>query len=143
MTNTVKINQIDRVAIAVRHMPGCVIRDICEALDVSASTACNFLRSLTRKGIITRKHNGTQYVYTAAEGANIPDVVLPFMLEKPKDPEQLQAVEALAQELELKGFWRRAATQYTSAMNMACNSNEMLRLCQRRDACYRRAARRA
>lgn len=31
MTNE-RINQIDQVAVVVRHTPGCVLQDICEAL---------------------------------------------------------------------------------------------------------------
>lgn len=75
-----------------------------------------------------------------APGADIPDVVLPYMLEK-QDPEQLQNAERIAKELESRGLWRRAATVYTGILSLAANSPEVLRIAQRRDACLRTARR--
>lgn len=136
-----RINQRDLAAIVVRHIPGCVLQDVCEALDLPSSTAGNLLRALTKQGTIIREHNGTQYVYTAAAGADIPDLQLPFMLAKSPDPEKLQAAERKAKELEEKGLWRRAATVYTSILDLACNSNEVLRIVQRRNDCLLTAKR--
>ena len=139
MTNE-RINQIDQVAVVVRHTPGCVLQDICEALDITSSSAGNLLRKLATSGRVIRDHNGTQYTYTVAPGADIPDVVLPYMLEK-QDPEQLQNAERIAKELESRGLWRRAATVYTDILSLAANSREVLRIAQRRDACLRTALR--
>lgn len=139
MTNE-RINQIDQVAVVVRHTPGCVLQDICEALDITSSSAGNLLRKLATSGRVIRDHNGTQYTYTVAPGADIPDVVLPYMLEK-QDPEQLQNAERIAKELESRGLWRRAATVYTDILSLAANSREVLRIAQRRDACLRTARR--
>lgn len=139
MTNK-RINQIDQVAVVVRHTPGCVLQDICEALDITSSSAANLLRKLATSGRVIRDHNGTQYTYTVAPGADIPDVVLPYMLEK-QDPEQLQNAERIAKELESRGLWRRAATVYTDILSLAANSREVLRIAQRRDACLRTARR--
>lgn len=44
---TIEISQKDRVAIVVRHTPNCVLRDVCEALDIPSGTAGKFLRALT------------------------------------------------------------------------------------------------
>lgn len=139
MTNE-RINQIDQVAVVVRHTPGCVLQDICEALDITSSSAGNLLRKLATSGRVIRDHNGTQYTYSVAPGADIPDVVLPYMLEK-QDPEQLQNAERIAKELESRGLWRRAATVYTGILSLAANSPEVLRIAQRRDACLRTARR--
>lgn len=139
MTNK-RINQIDQVALVVRHTPGCVLQDICEALDITSSSAANLLRKLATSGRVNRDHNGTQYTYTVAPGADIPDVMLPYMLEK-QDPEQLQIAERIAKELESRGLWRRAATVYTDILSLAANSREVLRIAQRRDACLRTARR--
>lgn len=97
-----RINQIDQVAVVVRHIPGCVLQDVCEALDITSSSAGNFLRKLTNSGTVIREHNGTQYTYTAVPGADIPDVVLPFMLDKP-DPARIESAERIARELESRG----------------------------------------
>ena len=35
---TIEISQKDRVAIVVRHTPNCVLRDVCEALDIPSGT---------------------------------------------------------------------------------------------------------
>ncbi|RKR64988.1 PerC transcriptional activator [Yokenella regensburgei] len=136
MTNE-RINQIDQVAVVVRHTPGCVLQDICEALDITSSSAGNLLRKLATSGRVIRNHNGTQYTYTVAPGANIPDVVLPYMLEK-QDPEQLQNAERIAKELESRGLWRRAATVYTDILSLAANSLEVQRIVQRREECLRK-----
>lgn len=79
---TIEISQKDRVAIVVCHTPNCVLRDVCEALDIPSGTAGKFLRALTVSGTVQRTHNGTQYVYNIAPDAKLPDVKLPFMEEK-------------------------------------------------------------
>jgi len=135
-----RINQIDQVAVVVRHTPGCVLQDVCEALDITSSSAGNFLRKLTNCGTVIREHNGTQYTYTAAPGADIPDVVLPFMLDKP-DTARIESAERIALELESRGLFRRAATVYTDILGLACNAREVLRIVERRDACLRIARR--
>lgn len=138
-----RINQLDQVAIAVRHMPGCVLHDICDALDMSSSTAGNLLRALNNRGILLREHNGTQYQYTAAPGADIPDVQLPFMLEPVVriDPAKLLAAEAVARELENRKLWRRAATAYTNVLALATSASEVYRIAQRRSECLKVAKR--
>ena len=54
---TIEISQKDRVAIMVRHTPNCVLRDVCEALDIPSGTAGKFLRALTVSGTVLRTHN--------------------------------------------------------------------------------------
>ncbi|WEE19120.1 PerC family transcriptional regulator [Citrobacter koseri] len=137
---TKELSQKDQVAVVVRHIPGCVLRDVCEALDIAAGTAGRFLRALTVSGTITRSHNGTQYVYDVEPGAVIPDVTLPFMEEK-SDPVKTQAVESIARNLESRGLWRRAATVYTDMLAIASNSVEVARIAQRREECLRMARR--
>lgn len=136
----VKITQKDKVAIVVRHIPGCVLRDVCEALDIPSSAAGSILRALASEGTIIRSHNGTQFTYEVAPGAEIPDIQLPFMLEK-ADPAIIRAAEEKAEALEKRGLWRRAATMYTSILELARNSNEVQRIAQRRDECLRSAKR--
>ncbi|MBB1199633.1 PerC family transcriptional regulator [Enterobacteriaceae bacterium 89] len=136
-----KLNQREQVAIVVRHIPGCVLQDICEALDMTSSSAGNFLRALTNQGVIIRQHNGTQYVYTVAPGAEIPEADLPFMNQKRADPEKLRAADIGAKKLESRGLWRRAATAYTAILELAGNANEVLQISKRRDACLRKARR--
>lgn len=79
---TIEISQKDRVAIVVRHTPNCVLRDVCEALDIPSGTAGKFLRALTVSGTVLRTHNGTQYVYNIAMDAEIPDVNCPSWKRK-------------------------------------------------------------
>lgn len=137
---TKELTQKDQVAVVVRHIPGCVLRDVCEALDVPAGTAGRLLRALTVNGTITRSHNGTQYVYNAVPGAGIPEVTLPFMKEK-SDPVKTRKAESIARNLESRGLWRRAATVYTDMLAIARNSVEVSRIAQRREECLRMAKR--
>lgn len=105
---TIEISQKDRVAIVVWHTPNCVLRDVCEALDIPSGTAGKFLRALTVSGTVLRNHNGTQYVYNIAPDVKLPDVKLPFMEEK-SEPVETQLAEKMARDLKSRGLWRRAA----------------------------------
>lgn len=130
----------DQVAIFVRYQPNCDIKDVAEALDMASTTACKHLRALSNEGIIIRNHSGTQYSYTAAPGADIPDEVLPCMEQK-SDPVKILAAEMKAKELESKGLWRRAATVYTDMMAIACTSFELVYFAQQRERCLRKSRR--
>lgn len=134
------LTQKDQVAIYVRHRPNCDIREVAEALDMASTTAGKHLRNLSVEGVINRIHNGTQYCYTAAPGASIPEVVLPCMLLK-SDPAKILAAEERAKALEGKGLWRRAATAYSDMLPIVCSSLEVARIAQRRDECLRNARR--
>jgi PerC transcriptional activator. len=134
-----KLNQREQVAIVVRHIPGCVLQDICEALDMTSSCAGNFLRTLTNQGVVNRQHNGRQYVYTVAPGAEIPEADLPFMHQKRSDPEKIRAAVSTAKKLESRGLWRRAATAYAAILELAGNASEVLYFLKRRNACLRKA----
>ena len=68
---TIELSQKDRVAIVVRHTPNCVLRDVCEALDIPSGTEGKFLRALTVSGTVLCTHNGTQYAYNIA---NLPEL---------------------------------------------------------------------
>ncbi|WP_337233369.1 PerC family transcriptional regulator [Escherichia coli] len=137
---TIEISQKDRVAIVVRHTPNCVLRDVCEALDILSGIAGKFLRALTVSGTVLRTHNGTQYVYNIATDAEIPDVKLPFMEEK-SDPAETQLAEKMAKDLKSRGLWRRAAKVYTDMLDIARSSAEVSRIAQQRNECLRMARR--
>ena len=113
---TIEISQKDRVAIVVRHTPNCVLRDVCEALDIPSGTAGKFLRALTVSGTVLRTHNGTQYVET-------------------------QLAEKMAKDLKSRGLWRRAAKVYTDMLDIARSSAEVSRIAQQRNECLRMARR--
>ncbi|MEB1029075.1 hypothetical protein [Citrobacter youngae] len=102
----------------MRHTPNCVLRDVCEALDIPSGTAGKFLRALTISGTVLRTHNGTQYFYNIAPDAELPDVKLPFMEEK-NDPVETQLAEKMAKDLKSRGLWRRAAKVYTDMLDIA------------------------
>ena len=129
---TIEISQKDRVAIVVRHTPNCVLRDVCEALDIPSGTAGKFLRALTV--------SGTQYVYNISPDAELPDVKLPFMEEK-SDPAETQLAEKMAKDLKSRGLWRRAAKVYTDMLDIARSSAEVSRIAQQRNECLRMARR--
>lgn len=135
---TKEISQKDQVAIVVRHIPGCVLRDVCEALDISSGTGGRYLRMLTENGTLIRSHNGTQYVYNVAPDARIPDMQLPFMEER-CDPEEIQRAEKIAGELKNRGLWRRAATVYTGMLGIARNPVEVASIAEKRELCLRMA----
>ena len=55
MTNY-RVTQKEMVIAAINHMPGCTLRDICEALELTTSNAGKLLRRLTKEGIIVKSH---------------------------------------------------------------------------------------
>lgn len=137
MTNR-KVTQIDRVAVFVAGQPGCVLGDVCEAFDTAPGTAGSQLRKLVERGILARNHNGTQYTYTAVPGADIPDIVLPFLAKK-ADPEIMRPEMEAAKALEERGCFNRAAAKYTALMALARNEREVSQLARLRQSCYRKA----
>lgn len=62
MTNY-RVTQKEMVIAAINHMPGCTLRDICEALELTTSNAGKLLRRLTKEGIIV-KNLRTESLYT-------------------------------------------------------------------------------
>ncbi|VVT52240.1 hypothetical protein UYSO10_3940 [Kosakonia radicincitans] len=137
MTNR-KVTQIDRVAVFVAGQPGCVLGDVCEAFDTAPGTAGRQLRKLVECGILARNHNGTQYTYTVAPCANIPDIELPFLAKK-ADPEIMRPEMEAAKALEERGCYNRAAAKYTALMALARNEREVSQLARLRQSCYRKA----
>ncbi|HCR3766370.1 TPA: MarR family transcriptional regulator [Citrobacter freundii] len=110
MTNY-RVTQKEMVIAAINHMPGCTLRDICEALELTTSNAGKLLRRLTKEGIIVKSHEDRDPGYRVKPGSRVPKIILPFMLEEESPPETIQ-LETLAKSLEDKGLWRRAATVY-------------------------------
>ena len=81
MTNY-RVTQKEMVIAAINHMPGCTLRDICEALELTTSNAGKLLRRLTKEGIIVKKSEDREPVYSLKPGLRIPKIILPFMLEE-------------------------------------------------------------
>ncbi|MBM3071686.1 PerC family transcriptional regulator [Enterobacter sp. RHBSTW-00994] len=137
---TKALTQKDQVAVFVRYQPNCAVGDVSEALDMSGATVGKLLRELSDEGVILRSRNSVQFIYTAVDGAPIPDVILPCMVEK-SDPVLTQAAEAKAKALEEKGLWRRAAAVYSDMLGIACTAVEVSRIAKRRSECLRMAKR--
>ncbi len=71
-----KVTKAQMVLAIVSRTPECVLQDVCDALDLQASTAGNTLRQLHAAGKLHRTHNGCQYVYRVVSGIEVPDVAL-------------------------------------------------------------------
>jgi DNA-binding transcriptional ArsR family regulator len=138
MTKT--LTQKEQVAVFVRYQPNCAVGDVSEALDMAGGTAGSLLRKLSDEGVIIRLRDSVQYTYRAVPHADIPDVILPCMVEK-SDPLRMQAAEHKAKALEEKGLWRRAAAVYSEMFGIAGNAVEIARIAKRRKDCLRLAGR--
>ncbi|MHA1019787.1 PerC family transcriptional regulator [Enterobacter mori] len=138
MTKT--LTQKEQVAVFVRYQPKCAVGDVCEALDLAGGTAGRLLRELRDEGVIIRSRDSVQYTYMAVPQADIPDVILPCMVEK-NDPVRMQAAEQKAKALEEKGLWRRAAAVYSEMFGIAGSAVEVARIAKRRKVCLRQAGR--
>ncbi|EPC0967099.1 PerC family transcriptional regulator [Enterobacter ludwigii] len=137
---TKPLTQKEQVAVFVRYQPNCAVGDVSEALDMHGATAGKLLRELSDEGVINRTRNSIQFTYSAAPDAEIPEVILPCMLEK-SDPVRMQAAEQKAKELEQKGLWRRAAAVYSEMFGIAGCAVEVARIAKRRKDCLRQATR--
>lgn len=138
MTKT--LTQKEQVAVFVRYQPNCAVGDVSEALDMAGGTAGRLLRELSDEGVIIRLRDSVQYTYRAVPHADIPDVILPCMVEK-SDPVRMQAAEQKAKELEDRGLWRRAAAVYSDMFGIAGSAVEVARIAKRRKDCLRQAGR--
>jgi predicted transcriptional regulator len=137
---TKPLTQKEQVAVFVRYQPNCAVGDVSEALDMHGATAGKLLRELSDEGVLNRTRHSVQFTYSAAPDAEIPEVILPCMLEK-SDPVRMQAAEQKAKELEEKGLWRRAAAVYTDMFGIAGSAVEVARIARRRKDCLRQAGR--
>lgn len=133
-----RVTQKEMVIAAINHMPGCTLRDICEALELTTSNAGKLLRRLTKEGIIVKNLEGRDPIYSVKPGGRITKVNLPFMLEEESPPETRQ-LEKLAKGLEDKGLWRRAATVYIDILAQVKNSKDVLRIAEKRNHCVERS----
>lgn len=137
---TKSLTQKEQVAVFVRYQPNCAVGDVSEALDMHGATAGKLLRELSDEGVINRTRNSIQFIYSAAPDAEIPEVILPCMVDK-CDPIRMQAAEQKAKTLEGKGLWRRAAAVYSDMFGIAGSSVEVGRIAKRRKECLRQAGR--
>lgn len=137
---TKALTQKEQVAVFVRYRPNCTVGDVSEALDMAGGTAGRLLRELSDEGVIIRSRDSVQYTYRAVPHAEIPDVILPCMVEK-SDPLRMQAAEQKAKELEERGLWRRAAALYSDMFGIAGSAVEVARIAKRRKDCLRQAGR--
>lgn len=137
---TKPLTQKEQVAVFVRFQPDCAVGDVCEALDLTGAAAGRLLRTLAEEGVIVRTRNSVQFTYSAAEGAVIPDAILPCMIQK-GDQVKMRAAEQQAKALEGKGLWRRAAAVYTGMLEIACSAVEVAQIAKRRNECLRMAER--
>ncbi|XHF49450.1 MAG: PerC family transcriptional regulator [Enterobacter roggenkampii] len=137
---TKSLTQKEQVAVFVRYQPNCAVGDVSEALDMAGATAGKLLRELSDDGVIIRTRNSVQYTYSAVPHADIPDVILPCMVEK-SDPVKMQAAQQKAKALEDRGLWRRAAAVYSDMFGIAGSAVEVARIAKRRKECLRMAGR--
>lgn len=138
-----KETKAQMVLAIVSRTPVCVLQDVCDALDLQASTAGNLLRQLHAAGKLHRTHNGCQYVYRVVAGVEVPNVALPqaaIQLSE-EDVKKIQDALSLAKTLEDKKLWRRAATVYTSLLGMSKTANELYQIAQKRTKCLRKVRR--
>ena len=107
-----KVTKAQMVLAIVSRTPECVLQDVCDVLDLQASTAGNLLRQLHAAGKLHRTHNGCQYVYRVVAGVEVPDVSLPQAATQlsEEDVKKVQDALSLAKTLEDRKLWRRAAT---------------------------------
>lgn len=89
MTNY-RITQRDMMIAAINHMPGCTLRDVCVALELTTSNAGKLLRRLTKEGIIVKNPEDRDHVYSVKPGIRVPKVILLFMFEEESPPETIQ-----------------------------------------------------
>lgn len=138
-----KVTKAQMVLAIVSRTPECVLQDVCDALDLQASTAGNLLRQLHAAGKLHRTRNGCQYVYRVVAGVEVPDVALPQAATQLSEEyvKKVQDALSLAKMLEDKKLWRRAATVYTSTLGMATTANELWLLAKMRNRCLRNAER--
>lgn len=80
MTKT--LTQKEQVAVFVRYQPNCAVDDVSEAQDLAGGTVGRLLRELCDDGVIIRSRDSVQYKYSSVPHADIPDVILPCMVEK-------------------------------------------------------------
>ena len=137
---TTALTQKEKVAVFVRYQPNCAVGDVSEALDLAGGTAGRLLRELSDEGVIIRSRDSVQYTYRAVPHADIPDVIIPCMVEQ-SDPVRMQAAEQKAKALEEKGLWRRAAAVYSDMFGIAGSAAEVARIAKRRKDCLRQAGR--
>lgn len=137
---TKPLTQKEQVAVFVRYQPNCTVGDVSEALDMHGATAGKLLRELSDEGVLIRSRESVQYTYRTVPHADIPDVILPCMVEK-SDPVRMQAAEQKAKALEKKGLWRRAAAVYSEMFGIAGSAVEVARIAKRRKDCLREAGR--
>lgn len=138
-----KVTKAQMVLAIVSRTPVCVLQDVCDALNLQASTAGNLLRQLHAAGKLHRTHNGCQYVYRVVAGVEVPNVALPqaaIQLSE-EDVKKIQDALSLAKTLEDKKLWRRAATVYTSLLGMSKTANELYQIAQKRTKCLRKVRR--
>ncbi|MEV4978118.1 PerC family transcriptional regulator [Enterobacter ludwigii] len=137
---TKALTQKEKVAVFVRYQPNCTVGDVSEALDLAGGTAGRLLRELSDEGVIIRSRDSVQYTYRALPHADIPDVIIPCMVEK-SDPVRMQTAEQKAKALEDKGLWRRAAAVYSEMFGIAGSAVEVSRIAKRRKDCLHQARR--
>ncbi|MCS6056507.1 hypothetical protein LNO36_10915 [Klebsiella variicola subsp. variicola] len=99
-----KVTKAQMVLAIVSRTPECVLQDVCDALDLQASTAGNLLRQLHAAGKLHRTHNGCQYVYRVVAGVEVPDIALPQAATplSEEDVKRVQDALSLAKTLEDK-----------------------------------------
>ncbi|BAS36106.1 uncharacterized protein KPYH43_c3246 [Klebsiella pneumoniae] len=134
-----KVTKAQMVLAIVSRTPECVLQDVCDALDLQASTAGNTLRQLHAAGKLHRTHNGCQYVYRVVSGIEVPDVALlqaAIQLSE-EDVKKVQGALSLAKALEDKKLWRRGSTVYTSMLGMTTTANELWLLAKMHNRCLR------
>lgn len=107
---------------------------------MAGGTAGRLLRELSDEGVIIRLRDSVQYTYRAVSHADIPDVILPCMVEK-SALVRMQAAEQKAKELEDRGLWRRAAAVYSDMFGIAGSAVEVARIAKCRNDCLRQAGR--
>ena len=66
MTNY-RVTQKEMVIAAINHMPGCTLRDICEALELTTSNAGKLLRLLTKEGIVVKSNEDRDPGYCSGQ----------------------------------------------------------------------------
>lgn len=126
----------------VSRTPECVLQDVCDALDLQASTAGNLLRQLHAAGKLHRTHNGCQYVYRVVAGVEVPDIALPQAATQLSDEDVKRFQDALSPAKRLEDKSCGAGLRlFTSVLGMATTANELWLLAKMRNRCLRNAAR--
>lgn len=141
-----KVTKAQMVLAIVSRTPECVLQDVCDALDLQASTAGNLLRQLHAAGKLHRTHNGCQYVYRVVAGVEVPDVALPQSATplSEEDVKKVQNALSLAKALEEKScgaglrlFTHRRLGWLQQRTNSGCLPKCVTAACaMRRDADY-------